>query len=265
MNSTLRIFWQRHGLTAILILLSVVCLAAIGYETSWGRSLHTPAPVANNASRAGEIVATQPAFSMPPLEVAYKESGERPLFTPTRRPAALNLANVPTMKKGQFKLSGTSISNDLTVAYLIEVASGKTVRVTKGKEINGMTMDTVEANRVVLKQGEETEELVLRTAASPPVKAVPAPAPGGFPSAGTPPPLPGAPPVNNFAPPPQPAVANTVPTPQANAPTPGVLTPGSSQMPGFVMPQGQTQAPGATPADANAAQRRRRLQATPQQ
>ena len=260
MNATLRIFWQRQGLTALLILLSLVCLAAIGYETGWGRSLRTPAPVANNASRAGEIVATQPQFSMPPLEVAYKETGERPLFTPLRRPAAQNLASVPKMKMGQFKLSGTSISNDLTVAYLIEVASGKTVRVTKGKEINGMTLDAVDSNRVVLKQGDETEELVLRTAASPPVKAAPAPVPGGYPSVGTPPPVPGMPPVNSGVPPPQPAVA---PPPQANIPTPGVLTPGSSQLPGFVMPQGQAQ--GAAAADANAAQRRRRLQATPQQ
>jgi hypothetical protein len=164
------------------------------------------------------------------------------------------------MKKGQFKLSGTSVSDELAVAYLLEASTGKTVRVAKGKEINGMVIDAVEANRVVLKQGEETEELVLRTASSPPAPKVTTPVPAAVPAGGA------APvqavqsqPVNV---PPRPA------TPQAAVP-PNMLVPapGSSQLPGFVMafPPGSNPAQ-AAPAEGagNPAQRRRRGQ-TPQQ
>ncbi|MEP7154188.1 MAG: hypothetical protein ABI905_00340 [Betaproteobacteria bacterium] len=224
--------------------------------------MRTTLPVANNSSRAGEIVPTLPPFSLQPLEVAFKETGERPLFTPTRRPQALAAATVPTMKKGQFKLSGTSVSGELTVAFLVELSSGKTVRVTKGKEINGITLDTVEGNRVVLKQGDETEELVLRTAASPPVRTPPPAPPGPVPAFS---PVPGQPGMQR-----PPPVASVVPVPPGvMPPAPTVPNPGSSQLPGFVMPSAAAgQAPGAAPTvdPANAAQqRRRRIQAQPQQ
>jgi len=258
MKAGARMFWQRHGLTALLVAASLAALAVLGFETRWGRALRLPAPVANNASRASEIVATLPPFALAPLDVAFKETGDRPLFSPSRRPQVLNLAAAPKMKMGQFKLSGTSVSGELTVAYLIEISSGKTVRVTKGKEINGILLDIVEDNRVVLKQGEETEELVLRTAASPPVKAAPAAPPTavpGFPAPGIQPPV---------APPPVAAVA---PVPQAILPNQAGPSPGHSQLPGFVMPSATAgQAQNIAPADpAGAAQRRRRIQGQPQQ
>lgn len=259
MKPAVRIFWQRHGLTALLGLAAFGCLAALGVETQWGQALRPALPVANAGARGGDMVATLPGFSLPSLDSAFKESGERPLFTPTRRPSAVNLTSAPVMKKGQFKLSGTSVNNDLTVAFLLETATGKTVRVTKGKEVNGMTLDAVEANRVVLKQGDETEELVLRTASSPPAPRVVAPPPGTAPAG------PGVvPPMTQPQPAPRPAL------PQ-NAVAPNVLvpSPGSSQLPGFVMPPSSAPAAAQTqvaPTDAgNPAQRRRRIPAQQQQ
>ena len=259
MKPAARIFWQRHGLTALLGLAAFGCLAALGVETQWGRALRPALPVANAGVRGGDMVATLPAFNLPSLDSAFRESGERPLFTPTRRPSAVNLASAPVMKKGQFKLSGTSVNNDLTVAFLLETATGKTVRVTKGKEVNGMTLDAVEPDRVVLKQGDETEELVLRTAASPPAPKVVVPPPGTAPAG------PGvAPPMAQPQPTPRPAL------PQAGV-APNMLSPppGSSQLPGFVMPPSPAPAAAQTqaaPADAgNPAQRRRRNPAQQQQ
>lgn len=260
MNPIITVFWQRYGLTAMLGLAAVGCMGAIGYETDWGQAFRAPMPTANDAARAPDIVATLPAFEMPALEGgAFKETAERPLFTPSRRPAAANIAaNVPVMKKGQFKLSGTSVSNDLTIAFLRETSTGKTVRVTKGKEINGMVLDTVEPNRVVLKQGEETEELTLRTASSPPPPPkVAAQAPPGVPVTGSG----GVQPVANVTP----DAAQPAPRPPTN---PLVAAPGNSQLPGFVLPAGS--APTATPAavppaESAVAQRRRRFQTTPQQ
>lgn len=257
------VFWQRYGLTAMLGLAAVGFLGAIGFETGWGQAVRPPLPNANDALPAPDMLATLPGFSLPSLDNAFKETADRPLFTPTRRPAALNLAaNVPAMKKGQFKLSGTSLSSDLIIAFLRETATGKTVRVTKGKEINGMTLDTVEANRVVLKQGDETEELTLRTATSPPLPAqVVAP-------------VPGTPPVASSAPVAVQPVAGVnvgaapAPRPVPQSPNPLAPAPGSAVLPGFVMPSAAIPAPTQavpSPDNSNTAQRRRRFQTPPPQ
>lgn len=266
MNPTMRLFWQRHGLTAMLGLAGVGFLALIGHETGWGQAVRRPLPTATEERRTPDMVVTLPGFALPSLDNAFKETADRPLFTPTRRPTAGNLAaNVPVMKKGQFKLSGTSVNNDLTVAFLLETATGKTVRIAKGKEINGMTLAVVDEGRVVLKQGEETEELTLRTAPSPPLPvkvaapaqvtvpatpAIVAPAAAGG-NVGAPTPASVTPPPAKFA---------------AQPPNALVPAPGSSQLPGFVLPPSAR--PDATAAPAaespNAAQRRRRVQTSPQ-
>ena len=168
MKPALQAFWHRYGLTAILSALVLAIGLTIGFETGWGQSVRPLLTGGDKKNRAVEMVATLPSFSLASLETGFRESGERPLFTPSRRPAAANLAAAPVMKKGQFRLTGTSVSSDLNVAYLLETASGKTVRVAKGKEINGITLESVENSRVLLRQGEESEELVLKTAASPP-------------------------------------------------------------------------------------------------
>ena len=265
MRPTILVFWQRYGLTTMLGLAAVGFLGAIGHETGWGQAMRLPLPTLNDAPRAPDMVAMLPGFALASLDNSFKETADRPLFTPSRRAAAINLAaNVPAMKKGQFKLSGTSVNNDLTIAFLRETATGKTVRVTKGKEINGMILETVEANRVVLKQGEETEELTLRTASSPPLPAiVAAPLPAAIPAA------PGAPagvqPVATVnvgaAPPP---ASRPVPQP----PNPVAPAPGGAVLPGFVMPSAAIPAPtqaAPTPENSNTAQRRRRFQTPPPQ
>ena len=264
MNPAITIFWQRYGLTAMLGATALGLLGAMGVETGWGNAIRSPLPKANGGSHSPETLATLPAFLLPPLDVGFKDTADRPLFTPTRRPPAVNLAaNTPAMKKGQFKLNGTSVSNELALAFLFETATGKTVRITKGKEINGMTLETVEAGRIVLKQGEETEELTLRTAASPPAPPKPAtvaPAPGAVSA------IPGAP--TN----PQPVASVNVgavprPSNQPQSPlNPLVPAPGSSQLPGFVMPSAIAPPPaGVTPQSeaGNAPQRRRRFQNLP--
>lgn len=265
MNPSILIFWQRYGLTAMLGLAAVFSLGVIGFETGWGQAMRPPLPTANDVPRPSDMLATLPAFTLPALEGAFKETAERPLFSPTRRPAALNLAaNVPAMKKGQFKLSGTAVNSDLTIAYLREVTSGKTVRVAKGKEINGMTLATVEVNRVVLKQGEETEELMLGTAPSPPAPAKVAPPPPGPAQALQPTPPAGAPPPVASVDASAPSQARPIPLP----PNALVPAPGQAVLPGFVMPAGGAPAPTqVVPSSdpATTAQRRRRFQPTPQQ
>lgn len=271
MKPTLQRWLQRHGLTTLIGVLVVTLIGVIGVETHWGTSLR-PAPVLalGQAAKAGDS-SVLPAFSLPPLESGFKESLDRPLFISTRRPVPVTVGAVqPTMKKGQFRLAGTILNNDLPYAFLVEIATGKGMRVARGTEIvsTGISVASIDAVRVVLKQGDETEELTLRTASSPP-----APPPGFLgaviPGAAQPVPLgvvvggvpafPGNFPGNRGGIPAPPVAGGVVPT----APQPG-----SSALPGFV------QSPAApvpnvlpvNPADtAVGTQRRRRFPNVPQQ
>lgn len=273
MNPALARFWQQHGLSALLSVAALGGAVAIGIETQWLSAVRLPSTNAGaGASRQPEIVATYPNFSIPSLNGGFVETAERPLFLPNRRPIPVGpSASTQVMKKGQYKLSGTSVESDLAVAYLVETATNKSVRVTKGKEIvgsPGLMVDQVEATRVVLKLGDDTETLELRTSASPPKPATP---PGTNASPGTP----AAPGVAAVAPVPVPVPAQPQQTvPAFFAPPPAVAgapapastgaAPGSSAMPGFV-PQGAGAAGQAAPAADAAAQRRRRFQNLPQQ
>lgn len=256
MSAGLHLFWQRYGLTALLAGGGVVLAGVIGFETGWGKAIRPAPAAASGATRSTDMVAVLPAYALPPLDVAFKETGERPLFSTSRRPSSAGQAAVPVMKKGQFKLTGTSVNADQSVAFLLETASGKTHWLRKGKEINGITLDSVEARRVVLKQGEETEELSLRTAPSPPAPrptVAPAAAPGTQPAAPgqaapTPPGMPAAVP---------PGFGSRSASDAGRYPAPLEAVPAAGTA--------RVTAP-ATPADAAAtAQRRRRFPNLPQQ
>ena len=275
MKPTLQQWLQRHGLTALIGVLVVVLIGVIGIETQWGTSLR-PAPMLaiGQAAKTGDT-SVLPAFSLPPLDAGFKESLDRPLFISTRRPVPVTVGAVqPTMKKGQFRLAGTILNHDLPYAFLVEIATGKGMRVARGTEIvsTGISVASIDAVRVVLKQGDETEELTLRTASSPPA---PPAAPPGFPGAVIPgaaqpmpppgvvvggvPAFPGNFPGNRGGIPAPPVAGGVVPT------TP---QPGSSALPGFVQSPAAP-APNAVPVNpadtAVGTQRRRRFPNVPQQ
>lgn len=270
MSAPWKTWWQQYGLTATLASVGVAALGVIGVETDWGRALRAAAPDARAGAVSADLAPMLPPFKLGELDTAFRESGERPLFTPTRRPPqSTATAAAPQMKRGQYKLAGTVVNAGLSVAYLVEIAGNKTIRVNKGSEIvgqAGLLVDSVEPSRVVLKMGEETEILELKSAASPPKPAAPAGVPGAAPAAG----MPAAPaPVANVAIPPPAAAQPARPfAPNASQLVP---MPGMAALPGFMAgaPGTQPLVPAAdatvAPPDANAAaQRRRRFQQTPQ-
>ena len=161
---------RRYGVTALLAVLLASTVAVIGYEIDWGQGGQTPVVPLKVAAQSADQ-GLLPSYVPPPIDPTYKETVERPLFISTRRPAPEGTAvAVSSMKKGQYKLTGTSINSTMTVAFLVETASGKSLRANKGAEVgpgSGIKVDTVEPTRVILRQGDETEELTLRTAASP--------------------------------------------------------------------------------------------------
>lgn len=274
MRPTPQQWFQRHGLTMLIGVLVLGLIGVIGHETKWGSSLRPiPVLVVGQVARSGDT-SLLPAFALPAMDTGFKETADRPLFMPTRRPVPVLVGAVqPMMKKGQFRLAGTVINQNLPYAFLVEIATGKGMRVAKGSEIvsTGISVATVDAVRVVLKQGDETEELTLRTASSPPL---PPAVPPGFPGAGQP----GFP-----QPPPSGVVVSGVPSASPGfpgnrggapaGPVPGgiaatVPQPGSSALPGFVQAP-NVPAPIAAPANptdtAVGNQRRRRFQNVPQQ
>ncbi len=170
---------QRYWLTALIAIAVLGVVGVFAWETGWGSYLSPSAPSFNGAARQADNIAMLPPFVMPPIDPTYKETVERPLFSQTRRPnpPAAAVATMPAMEKGKYRLSGTSVNAQLSTAFLVDLKSGKTWRVAKGAIVDptgsqGVTLDSVDATRVVLKLGDETEVLTLATSKS---AAVPPP------------------------------------------------------------------------------------------
>ncbi len=175
--SPAKMMLRRHGITALLCLLLAGMMVLTAYETDWGSRLRLPAGTTKTAPQAPAPVALLPPYAMAPLDPTFRETVERPLFVPTRRPSPpANAAPVAAMRKGQYRLTGTSVNSNMSMAFLVDKTSGKSLRAVKGAEVgfgSGIKVDSIGATRVVLRQGDETEELTLNTAASPQLAAAP--------------------------------------------------------------------------------------------
>lgn len=156
--------------TAFWLILWGGLAAGLGLETNWGRLKQWPVET---------IVETPPEFSKPalaepfrlPPSDQYVQVTARPIFVVTRRPAPITPPSEspkPGMKKDQFILMGTTIAGKSKIAFLVEKAGNRNRVVAEGKEINGVTVREVMADRIVLSQFGDTETLVLRTNKPPP-------------------------------------------------------------------------------------------------
>lgn len=192
-------FVARNVLKIALAVAAVVLALIIGFEANWGSGYVPPAPSKGNRPTLAEAKLLPPLPNLP-AEQAYPETGARPLFTPVRRPAPAGQV-AGSMVKGQFALNGVIVVDGLAIAMLKEKSSGKTVRVEKGKEVNGLTVATIERDRVTLTQGEDSEVvalLVQRSTGTPAAGFAPAgpfstPASATTPPSGTSAPFPGQP------------------------------------------------------------------------
>ena len=109
-----------------------------------------------------------PEFSLPDPETGFPELLARPIFSTSRRTfVAAAPEDAGAMKKGQFVLVGVLISPRQRSALLRDVATGKTETVAQVGVVRGMTVGQVMPGRVVLRQGEESEELLLNVLTGP--------------------------------------------------------------------------------------------------
>lgn len=210
-------FWPALWLALLVVLGAVLAVEHFFGGVEVGSGARSPARVVE--------AKLLPPFVLAADGDAAPETVARPLFVPTRRPSPpLASAAATTMKRGQFLLTGVTVTPDTAFAFLREHATGKTHSVRKGSTVNGLTIDKVEPRRVVLRQGEEIEDLTLYTQAPARIAAAPAP------SAAVPP-APGA----AAIPAPAGAVANPV-------------FPGTMAAPGTAPAASAAAQPGATPA-----------------
>jgi hypothetical protein len=156
-----------------------------------------------------------PEFSLPEAEAGFPELLSRNLFAGNRRSVASagKGGRGGAMKKGQFVLVGVLITPQQRSALLRDVQTNKTETVALVGVVRGITLGEVEPTRVVLRQGAETEELMLNVQAGPKLPTPPQGQPGVPPA----PPVVAAP---QPAPPAVPASAASTPARPASGPRP---------------------------------------------
>lgn len=108
-----------------------------------------------------------PEFSLPDKETGFPELLSRPVFSVSRRPSGSANKDAGAMKKGQFALVGVLISPGQRSALLRDVVTNKTETVALIGVVRGLTLGDVKADRVVLRQGAESEELMLNVQTGP--------------------------------------------------------------------------------------------------
>jgi hypothetical protein len=160
----------------------VVLVLMVGWEIDWGSGLRKRPPPAEPIKPKPVSVGLLPEYAIAGGLAAHTETVDRTLFNPTRRPAPAALASAAKtqMQKGQFTLTGTTISGDNAVAFLKEAKGGKARTVRQGDKVEGVLVAEVKADRVRLTLGDDSEELVLKVMTNP----KPTPQPAGQPAHG---------------------------------------------------------------------------------
>ncbi len=164
--------------SALLIGLCLFLGGVIYLELSVGPSppAASPVPIALGPPEPAVLLMADPGFTMKPLD-DFSEIARRPLFIPSRRrlpPDTEPPRPSPRPRKAErhrFTLKGVVIVDDERMAVL-QGRRGRTVlRVVEGEKIDGWLVEAILPDRVVLRQGETREEVVLRDLFNAPSRA----------------------------------------------------------------------------------------------
>lgn len=212
-----------------------IVLAILGWETDWGDGVSIPVPVTPPTSPPPVSVALMPEYRIDGALAARRETVDRVLFNPTRRPAppATQIAGeTAVLQKGKYVLTGTAVAGNVATAMLREVAGGKSHTVRKGEKIDGALVADVTSDSIKLTQGANTEELHLKVALGPATTLQPT-VPGAVPAGVAP--IPGMP-VGAALPAATSGIPRAVPSALYRQPVPGqaAAQPATGQRPGVV-------------------------------
>lgn len=138
----------------------------LGQQAQWGTQPGLTVPIVAEQIPVKIEIVTLPDYRLPALKKNFTETLARPLFVSSRREAPPipppPPPPKPTMKQGQFVLLGTVLLDEGNMALLKETVGGKVRQITEGGLINGIKLERVQSDRVVLTQYEESEELRLK-------------------------------------------------------------------------------------------------------
>ena len=147
-----------------------IVLAILGWETDWGDGVSLPVPVAVPTKPQPVDVALMPEYRIEGGAAARKETVDRVLFNPTRRPAppAEQAAGGPSaIPHGAYTLTGTTIAGGVATAMLRDAKTGKSRIVRQGEKLDGVLVAEVKPDHVRLVLGKEFEDLQLKIAPGP--------------------------------------------------------------------------------------------------
>jgi hypothetical protein len=177
-------------LTIALATVALALIAVLLWEWEQGLSLERDLrKMRNIPAVAAKPLSILPEFALPAEEAGFPEFVSRSLFAINRRSSAVaSKGGVAAMKKGQFVLVGVLITPQRSSAQLRDVQTSKAETVALNGVVRGMTVGEVGPSRVVLRQGAESEELILNVQTGPKSAATArAPAPVAPSPAATPP------------------------------------------------------------------------------
>lgn len=158
----------------------VLCLALgylIYFEIGLAPTLPRAAPADPPSPERVAALPDRPVFAMPPIE-SFSEIAARPLFSESRRPPSPaaepelepepGQAAAPVVRRGLFVLVGVVITSRTRLAIVRQRNAREAVRLVEGQQIEGWTVDSIQPNRVLFRQGAAVEEVRLDDSLAPP-------------------------------------------------------------------------------------------------
>jgi len=149
----------------VMISLAALLAAVIGIEVFLG-SHDRPLETAKAASAEAPLKAVDTSIEFPPVD-RYSEFVERPLFSNTRRAfqsrdkTSLDPSGAITASNFDLELSGITLSGTHKLALIKTKRDNAQHRVGQGEEFRGWTLEEVLADKVVMQNGAQTQELAL--------------------------------------------------------------------------------------------------------
>jgi len=168
--------WWR-ALLPLALAGACAALSARVYE-EW-KKLHEPFELPQAAGEAPADLGAAPggvALNFPAVD-SLASIAERPLFSPTRRPAE-NAPTAPVVTETtepltEFTLTGAVVSDGQRYVLLRPADGGQDISVAEGSAIQGWTVVGIEVDRAVFRRGETETTLVLHPSAVPPDRMSP--------------------------------------------------------------------------------------------
>ncbi|MGH6635098.1 MAG: hypothetical protein ACRED0_02825 [Gammaproteobacteria bacterium] len=147
-----------------MISLAALLAAVVGLEVFLG-SHDRPLETAKAGSAGPPLKAVDMGIEFPPVD-RYSEFIERPLFSNTRsafqpRDTPLDPSGAGTAVNFDLELSGITLSRTHKLALIKTQRDNAQHRVGQGEEFRGWTVEEVLADKVVIQNGAQTQELAL--------------------------------------------------------------------------------------------------------